>query len=399
MKSTIIVIGSTDVIKLGLIRDVGELGYKVISIHIVGSYKSERFKLKPLDYYSKYVDTYYFATKEDLIDLLMNKCAEKNQKPILFPLDDSSVYLIDQSHHLLNNFFLYAHVNHQEGSIVHLMNKSLQKKLACEAGLNVAKGWEILHNGRDYVIPKDIKYPCFVKGELSYEGGKSVQRVCYNEKELRNLINEHKKKSSDPLLAEEYLTIDKEIGYIGISGEKCCSIPVRRETIEMGKGTSNGVTIAGRLIFVGKEDETVQAINRFLQSISYTGIYNFDFIESKGKLYFLEINFRYAAYGYGVSRSGVNLPAIFINNILGKDGEPIAFPPNYSKTFFNEKVGIMNVLEKSITCRKYRELKKNADFLIIENSSDSKPYLMLWPIMVNRFIVRVLRKMKRIVSI
>ena len=395
MKPTIIVIGSADVIKLGLIRDVGELGYKVISIQIVGA---NSFKMKPLDYYSKYVTAYYFVKRDELIALLINKCKEKSNKPIIFPLDDSSVYLVDKSHHILRDFFLYAHVNHQEGGIVHLMNKNLQKKLACEAGLNVAQGWEILHDGLDYIIPNDIKYPCFVKGELEYGGSKQIQRACVNEKELRNLINEHKKKSSDPLLAEEYLTIDKEIGYIGVSGEKYCSIPVKCNKIETGKGSSNGVTMVGQLLFTEECDQTKQAINRFLSNIGYSGIYNFDFIESKGNLYFLEINYRYAAYGYGVSRAGLNLPAIFINNILGKDSEPIVFPHNYCKTFFNEKVGIINVLEKSITYSKYKKLMKDADYLIIENSSDSKPYRMLWTVIVNRNIARVIRKMKSIVS-
>ena len=70
----IIVIGSADVIKLGLIRSLGELGYKVISIHIC---KGRTLKIKPLDYYSRYVSSYYFSNGNNLIDLLINKCTDE----------------------------------------------------------------------------------------------------------------------------------------------------------------------------------------------------------------------------------------------------------------------------------------------------------------------------------
>ena len=88
MKPTIIIIGSADVIKLGLIRSFGESGYKIVSIHVSGKNK---FKMKPLDYYSKYVSAYYFTKAKDLIDLLIDKCRDDVQKPILMPLADSII--------------------------------------------------------------------------------------------------------------------------------------------------------------------------------------------------------------------------------------------------------------------------------------------------------------------
>ena len=36
----------------------------------------------------------------------------------------------------------------------------------------------------------------------------------------------------------------------------------------------------------------------------------------------------------------------------------------------------MNVLEKSISWAKYKELKKKADFLMVKSKDDSKPYRM-----------------------
>lgn len=397
MKPTVIVIGSADVIKLGLIRSVGELGYKVISIHIVGSSKSNMFRLKPLDYYSKYISAYYYSTADNLIDLLINKCSLRDQKPVLFPLDDKSVFLIDQSHHILNDHFLYAHVNHQEGGIIHLMNKNLQKKLAVEAGLYVAKGWEIPIVNGNYIVPKDIEYPCFVKGLFSYQSSKRCQCKCSNAHELNMFLSQSLQRGAYSLYAEEYLSVEREKGVIALSWGNNCTTPAIVDFIEEGRGSSNGVSMFGRINHLDGQDDLSRTIQRFIKSLHYTGICNIDFIESNGNLYFVEINFRYAAYGYGVFLAGVNLPALFVNNLLCVDVEGKKQLSVNGKTYFNEKVCIFNLIEKYISYEKYRELKKSADFRLIENSKDPKPYHMLWSIIVNRLLILIKSKVNRLV--
>jgi len=396
MKPTVIVIGSADVIKLGLIRSVGVIGYKVVSIHLVGSTKAKCFRLTPLDYYSKYISAYYYSTADNLIDLLINKCSEKDQKPVLIPLDDKSVYLIDQSNHILDDYFLYANVNHQEGGIIHLMNKSLQKKLAVEAGLNVAKGWEIPIVNGNYIIPKDIEYPCFVKGLFSYHSSKRYQCKCNDAQELHIFLSQCLQSGAFSLFAEEYLSVEQEKGVIALSCGNNCTIPAIADFIEEGKGSSNGVSMFGRINHLDGQDGLSRSIQRFIKSLHYTGICNIDFIESNGNLYFVEINFRYAAYGYGVFLAGVNLPAMFVNALLCVDIEGEKQLSVNGKTYFNEKIGIFNLMEKYISYEKYRELKKSADFRLIENSIDPKPYHMLWSLIVTRFLILIKLKIKKL---
>ena len=372
-KPTIIVIGSADVIKLGLIRSLGGLEYKIISIHLG---KGRKLKIKPLDYYSRYVSSYYFSNRNNLIDLLIDKCTEDNCKPVLFPLDDNSVYIIDQAHHVLEKHFLYAHINHKERGIVEMMNKSVQKQRAAEAGLNVAKGWKIPCNNGDYVIPTYIEYPCFVKGELGYEGGKKLQKVCSNYDELRRLLDESLKSDRISFIAEEYLPVDKEIGFMGVSDENYSIIPAMIEKTSIGKGTTNGVTMGGRMKFMHESDNIIRSIKTFLKSIQYVGISNFDFIESNGKLYFLEVNFRYAAYGYGISSAGLNLPNLFVRSLYGDK-----LDNNYPNTdkelvFFNEKIGRLNVLEHFISWSQYKSMERESDYLMIRDRKDPKPFIM-----------------------
>ena len=372
-KPTIVVIGSADIIKLGLIRSLGELGYKIVSIHL---YKGRDLKIKPLDYYSKYVTSYYFSAENDLIDLLNNKCTEDNCKPVLFPLDDNSVYIIDMAHHILEKHFLYAHISHKECGIVELMNKSIQKQKAVEAGLNVAKGWKIPYDNGDYVIPTDIEYPCFVKGELGYEGGKKLQKVCYDYKELRKLLDESLNANRISFIAEEYLSVDREIGFMGVSVENGSIVPAMIEKTAIGKGTTNGVTMGGRMKFMHESDHIIQSIKVFLKNIQYVGITNFDFVESKGKLYFLEVNFRYAAYGYGISSAGLNLPNMFVRSFYGEKFEKSYPTTDKDSIFFNEKIGCINALEHFITWAQYKTKVKEADFLMVRDKKDPKPFRM-----------------------
>ena len=370
-KPNIVVIGSADVIKLGLIRSLGELGYKVISIHIC---KGRNSKIKPLDYYSKYLDSYYYTNGNNLIGLLINKCKDDNCKPVLFPLDDNSVYIIDQAYQILEKHFLFAHVNHKTGGIVELMNKSIQKQRAAEAGLNVAKGWKLPYDNGDYIIPRDIEFPCFVKGELGYEGGKRLQKLCHNYDELRNLLDESLKLNRISFIAEEYLPIDKEVGFMAISDEKGSMIPAMIEKTAIGKGTTNGVTMGGRMIFLNDSDIIVQSIKAFLRSIHYVGISNFDFIESKGKMYFLEANFRYAAYGYGISTAGQNLPDLFVRSLYGESLKNNSVISDKDLCFFNEKIGFYNVLERFISWSEYKSFKKKSDYLMVKCKNDPEPY-------------------------
>lgn len=386
-KPTIIVIGSADAIKLGLIRTLGEIDCKVISIHLgkVGSHM-----IKPIDYYSKHVSSYFFSDRSHLIDLLIQHCTDDKSKPVLFPLDDSSVYLIDKAHHVLEKHFLYANIGKKECGIVELMNKSIQKEKAEEAGLNVAKGWEIPFCDGDYVIPNDIEFPCFVKGELGYEGGKSLQRLCCNYDELRNLLDESLNSNRISFIAEEYLPIDKEIGFMCVSDGNNCIGPAMIEKSEIGKGTTNGVTMGGRMKFLPETDHVAQSIKLFLKNIQYAGISNFDFIESKGKLYFLEINFRYAAYGYGVGSLGVNFPSITVKSLSGEKIESVPISTEKDVFFLNEKIGLYNVLERFISWSKYTKMKKKSDILLVKCKSDPRPYRMFLIAMGLRFIKKKL---------
>ena len=365
-----IIIGSADVIKLCVIRAVGSFGCDVDVVHLG---KKKKF-IHPVDYYSKYVNRYYFTSRDRLIQFLLNNYSRSDTKPIIFTLDDYSTFLIDKAHERLNSSFLFAHLS-SDGSLADLMNKHLLKTKALEVGMNVVQGWPIPLQDGEFQIPDGIKFPCFVKGLQSMYVSKGVQCKCDSYKELQNLLERCKKQYPYPVYAEEYISIDKDFGVIGVSDGNKCVIPAKAELLEMGQGSVNGVSMLGRVSPL-EDAELYQQIEKLLEKLHYVGIFNIDFVESNGKIYFVELNFRFAAYGYGVFRAGCNLPAIFINTLQNCGIGSLQNTIVGSYYYLNEKIGLTSVIEKAISIAKYRALKKKADFRLVKDKEDSKPYCL-----------------------
>ena len=106
MKQKVVIIGHGFTSRLSIIRSVAQVGCDVTVIVMTGQ---RRFRKslkddKPIDCYSKYVSqTYYCYGKdgEGLIQLLLNKCADKNQKVIIIP----DRYRLGSSKSLLKSIF------------------------------------------------------------------------------------------------------------------------------------------------------------------------------------------------------------------------------------------------------------------------------------------------------
>ncbi len=370
MKHSVIIIGKADIIKLSLIRSLGDAGCRIVVIQLM----NVRPRLKPLDYYSRYVDAYHFAKPDDVVKCLIEKCTEQGQRPIVFALDDQSVSLIDSAYDRLSPHFILPHVDQRQGGIVAMMNKMEQKRLAQQAGLLVPKGWEIPFVNGEYLIPSDIEFPCFVKGLYSYINTKGIQSKCNDEQELKSCLERCKAEAKCSILAEEYISIDKELCFMAMNHNGKHLVPAMLDKKEDGRGCVRGVTMAAELIPFDENSPYYQPIQRLLASFNYTGINDAGFILSCDQLYFVEVNFRYAAYGYAIARAGVNLPAIFVNCLFNENHDDFPKTLQTRKSFINEKIGLMNVVQGYMTYSQYRTIKLKTDFGIVASKNDPKPY-------------------------
>ena len=392
MVQSVVVIGGNDAIMLGVIRAVGSCGYKVIVIHLCALTGKGATQL---DYYCRYVSSFHCIEKgsrKALIDLLLTIGKEESLKPVIITLDDYASSVVDNNLRLLEISFLVQHIRHEEGAIVALMNKHVQKELAKSAGFNVVPGWPIYCVGGRYVIPENIQYPCFVKGLTSYDSNKKNQRKCSDAEELAAHLEKCANESDAPLYAESFIEMDKEMGVLGTCKDGVGEASVLAELLVMGRGFSQGVSMFGKVSPIDRSSDLAEKVRRLLKNTGYTGIFNLDIVESKGQLYFVEMNFRYAAYGYAVFSAGYNVLREFIN-ILTQCDDPSRATWNQS-FYFNNKIGCYGVADRAISIKEYFGFKRKADYSLVDFNSDPKPYFVFLLRCIALFIRSRVRRTK-----
>ncbi len=395
MSKNVIVIGSNPATRLSLIRCVGAVeGCRVTVINMVPQLPKKPTK-SPLDTYSKYVDQYFYAKKfdaEGLAKLLLEKCRIEGEKPILMSVDDDSACLIDTIQDQIRNDFSFSHINNKPGAIAELMDKAKQKQLAKEFGFNVVEAWPVDCTEGKYMIPDGVKYPCYVKGRLSYHSAKQYQKRCDSEETLEKWLKVLAKHNPSPLLIEEFIEIDKEYGVIGYSDIEKVVLPGIVELLDGGHGVHKGVSAFGRVNDFCLNDALKPKIEQMLKHIQLTGMFNIDFVEANGKWYFVELNVRYAAYGYAVCRAGVNLPAFQIYGCLAKDDVSLNTQVARGFCYVNEKVAFDDVVGGYRSWKNYRSLVKRADCCLIRQDDDSQPYRQFRKRMLDAFVKSKVKK-------
>ena len=201
MKNKVVILGSGFSSRLCLARSLGQLGYEVSLIVV------EQIHSKPIECYSKYVKHYYYTQSNDdedkIIKILLENCKDEKQKVILIPTNDLSASVLDKNLHLLEPYFLFPNIHHQQGSITAWMNKEKQKKLAQELDLNVANSINVKIVNRTYEIPKNVNYPCFCKTREYIPGYKYTLRRCDNDEQLRSFLDDLSQKFENLTLMVE----------------------------------------------------------------------------------------------------------------------------------------------------------------------------------------------------
>lgn len=365
-----VVIGHSYLSRLSIIRALGELGYD-ITVIINSS------KILQADCYSKYVRRVLvcsFSEEERFVRLLLEECINKVGKTILMPTSDRSVSIIDKHQDELKDYFVFSHINHSSGQIIHWMDKSVQKELARKQGLNVAGSWQIEIKNQGFTIPDVIVYPCFVKPQITLCGGKTAFKRCNDETELRQFIYEMGQRWGNiGLLVERYLVVDKEYAVVGFSdGENVCIPGIIH--LEQVSQSHFGVARSGRVLPIGSFQPLTERFKSYVKAVGYVGLFDIDFLECQGRYYFCELNFRFGGSGDALTRMGVNLPVMFAERL--PTGQTGAFPSEITTeaTFMNERVCLDDWYSGYLTMREYKELEKSVDFGLLYDPNDPRPY-------------------------
>lgn len=378
MRQKIVVIGNSFTSRLAVIRALASMECE-ITVVCIGFYPELRrgaTPSTPADCHSRYVSRCLFFERkegrEGLVRLLLNECADPQERVLLIPTSDFAVVSIDTNQRLLEEKFIFPHIRHEEGAIERWMNKELQKTQARNVGLTVPDSIVLKSTNNVYQIPSDIHFPCFIKPLASIGGGKQCQLRCNTNKELQGVVHKAERLGITELLVEDYIHIDTEYAVLGWSDGIDVVIPAVISFIE-GSKAHNGIALLGRVMSVVGFEPLLAQFKQLIQSIGYVGIFDIDFVESHGVFYFAEINFRIGGSCHAVTAAGVNLPAIMVSGMLNHSSVDNIKPINGTYTYVNERMCFDDWCQGYISSNTYLRLIKSADISFVSDTKDSSP--------------------------
>lgn len=366
-----IVMGRLYTTRLTLVRAAGMVGCDVV---LIQTHKIKNVFLK-IDGSSKYVIARHHCPEPNenaLIETILRYCG-KGRKIVLLPADDWVASVLDRHYEQLDKLCFVPNVDNKQGGVLRLMDKDLQKNIARKIGANVAKGWLCVKSDGVYHIPDGVTYPCFTKPQESYTRPlKHLQKKCNDRFELEETLLKIARIYNKPILVEEFVEITKEYGVQGATFEGKAIAP---SAIEKSL-SRRGITASGKIFPIKQIPNIQDKVTAFLKETKMTGIFDIEFYESHGKLYFNEFNVRLGANGFALTYGIYNIPGLYIKYRFGEsEGEYVGPTDFKEKSFVSEKV-VRDIYyeEQCMSFLEYKRLVKNADILCVKYDGDKKPY-------------------------
>ena len=280
---------------LGLIRTLGEAGYRP-ECYCYGH-------TGDLLMASKYVSKgRIFKTAEEAFDFLLNEYPCYPNKPFLFTIPDPPAYLVDRHLGRMKEKFVLMSAGEQ-GRLGYWMDKRNQAEIARKHGLITP--WTITMSKHDDV-PDPIVYPVFTKSVRSADGGKGDEHICRSREEL-----EEKKAlmASETFLVMKYISKKQERCYFGMAVKGKVYIDYYNELTRFREGGYGYYNTFRKC----KDDDIYRKCISMMEEIGYDGLFDIEFLLGDDNvLYFMEINFRVDGAIYKVAE-GVNLPDAWIS--------------------------------------------------------------------------------------
>ena len=362
---------------LSVIRSLGSAGYTVDLV--ASAYKEGKSQLAAC---SKYVrDSVEVVSKKvkdggdlELLEALTAYRGRYENKPVLFPTDDYTASIMDLNKSLLDDIFIMPEIiGGGDGSMTESMDKRVQSELAKKAGLLIPKEW-VFSLEEEIVIPDDMVYPCFCKPIESVTGYKHEMKMCEDKADLQSHLHRLRRIfAKRSILVQEFLEIDNEIDLSGVCFDQEVIIPAVIKKTRVAQ-YEKGVTLAGKVVDCSAIEDIWDSVVAMMQSFHYFGMFDMEFNVVGDKLYFNEVNLRSGGPNYAYFKSGVNLPALFVKEALGRGHTPEDEKvTELNKHFIYEKVAWDDYLNSKITKSELNALIDEADIHILFDDDDPAP--------------------------
>lgn len=367
-----IVLGSKGVNATGLIRSLGMAG---VSVTFATNYS----KIE-----SKYTAA-YLKLPENMqlwLPILRDYCGSLAEKPVVFPVDDATAYLLDDSYTEMSEF---AVVPHAKGRMRELADKTVMAELAEKNGLTVAP---FVKCGVAQLAEIQMAYPFIIKPFAAFAGGKGDIRICRTKDDLSDAVQLLKEKKYEQVMVQKLLESEEqfEIGLMGCAfpdGKVIIPGTIKKiRSYPTGRGSTSYAQIVNG--FCRLDIDKVQG---FVRETGYVGIFDIEMIVSNGIPYFIEINYRNGQYGFVPTKAGYNIPA---NWFRGMIGDSVVEPGRIEEIFYmNERDDYLHVKHGEIPRKQWIKEFQTAAAFGMYCPRDQRPFIRQYVKIPDRVMIKI----------
>ena len=352
----VIVIGTTHHNSLGVIRALGERGYEVEFVNFGGNNRDYVSK-------SKYIRKYRLLKSIEQVCVYLMSRPVSSGKEVIIPCADAVTEHLNLHIEELGVRYIFPGVP-QQGRMVELMDKITMIEMAAKREIYAPPVW---------YLPDDVDkvtFPCITKCHVSSHGRKSDIVILLSKEELDAYLQ----RADGELFAQAYINKKEEVQLIGCSlrGGEEVIIPGMSKIIRSQPNTNTGFLEYGPLNPF--YEDIVEKAKLYIRDCQYSGLFSFEIMRSiDDKIWFLEINFRNDGNAWCVTKSGVNLPVIWVKSCLGEEYQSEIQEPNHL-LMMPEFQDLKMLLQRKVSFNQWIKDCKRTDCFMEYDKTDKTPF-------------------------
>lgn len=371
MKPRIVIWGSDNYNTLGLLRSLSCEDFEILVL-----INGNKHGVVSASRYCKRIKIVKSIPEAiDFLSATYSECLDSKFRAVLLPGGDSYSIACAQNFDLLHLRFNLM-CTEDPKVIIRVTDKSEMAKEAAKAGLLVPLSQRFVIDDTTVKIP----FPIIMK-HIERKG-----RVEFKTKTIKTAEElEHFKRylnHNNTYLIQQYIPKSHDIVVYG------CRLPngevklAGHHTLE--RWSDDGGGSYGHLSPEIPEYLQPEALEKFLSSVNYHGLFSAEYGFYDGKAYFYEVNFRNDGFCHLTLQAGANLPLLWVQTCLEL---PITASAKMTKSVvgINEVYDIINVFRGNISYKRYRKDLREAGAFHFFASNDPRPYQnmhrrMIWEI-------------------
>jgi len=324
-KIPVVIVPTRGTNSLGVIRSLGQKGIPIISLD---------YSRLTSNFYSKYCKGVLcpnpLRDEKKFINFLLEIGSKMNKKSVLFMMDDYYMFLLTKYQKELSEYFYSNYLSWEV--LLSCVDKYRMYNKAIDAGLYIPETYYPKTIEEVKKIAKKIEYPVIIKpiAKFEYENqniNREYQFVktyrtkalrAKNKEELIFLFKDVKKYNFTTIIQEEIPGTIDQIYTIATYSDKNHKILTSLTARKIHQLPSDFGT--GTLFESISLQEIVELSSLLIKKIKFYGISEIEFkLDSKdNKFKFIEINCRAPNFIYLTTFSGIDIPYIYYQDLIGK---------------------------------------------------------------------------------